>query len=38
MDLVFVLLCGSEWEDISILLSEEDAIIRNFSTLGNIKS
>ena len=26
MDFVFVLLCGSEWEDITILLSEEDAI------------
>ena len=25
MDFVFVLLCGSEWEDITILLSEEDA-------------
>lgn len=26
MDFVFVLLCGSEWEDIIILLTEEDAI------------
>jgi hypothetical protein len=26
MDFVFVLICGSEWEDITILLSEEDAI------------
>jgi len=26
MDFVFVLLCGNEWEDITILLSEEDAI------------
>ena len=26
MDFVFVLLCGSEWEDITILLLEEDAI------------
>jgi hypothetical protein len=26
MDFVFVLLCGNEWEDIIILLSEEDAI------------
>jgi len=26
MDFVFVLLLGSEWEDITILLSEEDAI------------
>jgi hypothetical protein len=26
MDFVFVLVCGNEWEDITILLSEEDAI------------
>ena len=26
MDLVFVLIIGSEWEDITILLSDEDAI------------
>lgn len=26
MDFVVVLLCGSEWDDITILLSEEDAI------------
>ena len=26
MDFVFVLLCGSDWDDITILLSEEDAI------------
>ena len=26
MDFVFVLIFGSEWEDITILLSEEDAI------------
>jgi hypothetical protein len=26
MDFVFVLLCGSEWDDITILLNEEDAI------------
>ena len=26
MDLVFVLQCGSEWEDMTILLSEKDAI------------
>jgi hypothetical protein len=26
MNFVFVLLCGSEWDDITILLSEKDAI------------
>ena len=26
MDFVFVLVLGSEWEDMTILLSEEDAI------------
>jgi len=26
MDFVYVLLCGSEWEDIIILLSKEEAI------------
>ncbi len=26
MDFVFVLIRGSEWEDITIILSEEDAI------------
>jgi len=26
MDFVYLLLCGSEWEDIIILLSKEDAI------------
>ena len=26
MDFVFVLLCGSDWDDITILLTEEDAI------------
>jgi hypothetical protein len=26
MDFVYVLVCGSEWEDIVILLSNEDAI------------
>ena len=29
MDFVFVLLCGSDWEDMTILLSEEDAIIES---------
>ena len=26
MDFIFVLLCGTEWEDIIILLTDEDAI------------
>ena len=26
MEFVYVMLCGSEWEDIIILLSKEDAI------------
>ena len=26
MDFVYVLICGTEWEDIVILLSQEDAI------------
>jgi hypothetical protein len=26
MDFIYLLLCGSEWEDMIILLSEEDAI------------
>jgi hypothetical protein len=26
MDFVYVLLCGSDWEDMIILLSKEDAI------------
>jgi hypothetical protein len=26
MDFIYLLLCGSEWEDIIILLSQEDAI------------
>jgi len=29
MDLVFLLLCGSDWEDMTVLLSEEDAIIQS---------
>lgn len=29
MDFVFVLLCGSEWEDIIVLLTLEDAIIQS---------
>jgi hypothetical protein len=26
MDFIYLLLCGSEWEDIIVLLSKEDAI------------
>lgn len=26
MNFVYVLVCGNEWEDISVLLSKEDAI------------
>lgn len=26
MDFIYLLLCGSEWEDITVLLSKEDAI------------